>query len=687
MRTIFLAVALAVALAAPLAAAATHPFGVRDMQSMDRVAEPVVSPDGKLVVFSVTATNLDANKRSSSLWITHTDGTGPRHLTTQTAKNDTGARFSPDGKAVWFLSNRSGSYQVWRIPVDGGEAEQITDEPLDVANLVVAPDGTRIAYSMPMYPDCDSIACTKSRKDQVAGQKATGRIFESAMIRHWDSWFDGTRSHLFVRGVAKGAASVDVTKGLNADVPSTPFGGTEELAFAPDSKSIVFTAKDVGRAEAWSTNFDLFVVPCDGSAKPRNLTADNPATDTRPLFSPDGKTLVYLAMKRAGYESDRLRVVTLAWPAAGAKPRVLTEAWDRSPDDLAWTRDGKSLLAAADNLGHKSLFRIDPTSGKATEIVKEGTAHSPGDTGSVIVYGHDTFKVPTDLWTVKLDGTGAKKITSFNAERLAAARMGDTEELWFEGANGDKVHGWIVKPIDFDAARKYPIAFLIHGGPQGSWNNDFHYRWNPELFAAAGYATVAIDFHGSTGYGQTFIDGINDDWGGKPLVDLQKGLAAAIAKSPYMDGDRACALGASYGGWMINWIAGNWSDRFKCLVAHDGNIDESAAYYETEELWFPEWEHKGTPWENPAGYAKASPAAHMANWKTPMLIVHGGQDFRVVETQGIGAFNALQRRGIPSKFLYFPDENHWVLKPQNSILWYDTVLAWCDQWTKPGATR
>jgi dipeptidyl aminopeptidase/acylaminoacyl peptidase len=664
MRFLRAAAALVLLSPSPALAAGPHPFGARDMQSMDRVGAPVVSPDGKSCVFTVTATDLEANARHVSLWLVRVDGSGLRHLTNPPKGNDDNPVWSPDGKSIWFESTRGGTSQVWRIPADGGEAERVTDEPLDVHNLVVSPDGRLLAYTMNVFVDCDTPACTRKRADETAARKTTGRIYDSLMVRHWDSWSDGTRSHLFVRGVAASASSIDVTRGMNADTPSAPFGGPEEIAFAPDSRSLVFSAKLLARAseEAWSTNFDLYQVPVDGSAKPRNLTADNAATDTRPVFSPDGKTMAYLAMKRPGYESDRLRVMLTSWPPGG-KARVVAEAWDRSPEHLGFARDGRSLLVTANSLGHDGLFRIDVASGKVTELVNQGTA-----------------RAPADIWS--LTGTTRKKLTSFNADRLAAVRMGETEELTFAGANGDSVHAWIVKPVDFVASRKYPVAFLIHGGPQGSWHDDFHYRWNPEVFAGSGYAVIAVDFHGSTGYGQAFVDAINDDWGGKPLVDLQKGLAAATAKYAWMDPDRVAALGASYGGWMINWIAGNWPDRFRCLVSHDGNLDEASAYFDTEELWFPEWEHKGTPWENPGGYAKANPADHIAAWKTPMLVVHSGNDFRVVDTQGIGAFNVLQRKGIPSKLLYFPDENHWVRKPQNSVLWYDTVIAWIDQWTK-----
>jgi dipeptidyl aminopeptidase/acylaminoacyl peptidase len=670
-------------------AAEAHPFGVRDLQSMDRVGDPVLSPDGARVVFPVTATRLDENARRTSLWLVNADGTGLRRLTRPEKGSDNGPRWSPDGKSIWFTSTRGGSGQVWVIPADGGEAEPVTEEPLDVENLLVSPDGKLLAYTMKVFADCDGPACTKKRLDERAAEKSTGRIYDSLMVRHWDTWSDGTRSHLFVRRAAGRAPAVDVTRGMDADTPSQPFGGAEEIAFTPDSRALVFTAKLLPRPsqEAWSTNSDLFLVPVDGSAKPRNLTADNPALDAHPLFSPDGKTLAYFAMERPGYESDRTRVMLASWPLSG-KPRALTQAWDRSPQELQWSRDGKSLLVTADHLGRHALFRIDAADGKASEVVKDGTSHAPTELADGrVFYRHENMKAPADLWTAKRDGSEAKRITAFNAERLATLRMGEPEELWFKGASDDSVHAWILRPAELHPGKKYPIAFLIHGGPQGSWHDDFHYRWNPGIFAAAGYAVIAVDFHGSTGYGQRFVDAINDDWGGKPLVDLQKGFAAATVKYPWMDADRAAALGASYGGWMINWIAGNWPDRFKCLVAHDGNIDETAAYYETEELWFPEWEHRGTPWENPAGYAKANPADHIGKWRTPMLVIHGGNDFRVVSVQGLGTFNVLQRKGIPSKLLYFPDENHWVLKPQNSVLWYDTVLAWMEQWTRGSVPR
>jgi dipeptidyl aminopeptidase/acylaminoacyl peptidase len=652
----------------------THPFNVRDLIAFDRIADPAVSPDGTTVAFTVSSLDLDANRRQSDLWIVGMDGSDPKQLTS-TPANHSGPTWSPDGRWIWFRSNRSGSSQVWKIPVDGGEARQVTQLPLDIGSFRLSSNGTRLAVSMEVFPGASPGETTR-RLEEQSKSKATGRLYDRLLYRHWDTWKDGRRSHLFV--LTDGGDPVDVMKAMDADAPSMPFGGTEEYTFSPDDQWLVFTARDAGREEAWSTDLNLWAAPVDGSTAPRNLTADNPATDTQPSFSPDGATLVWLAMRRAGYESDRLRVMLMPWP--DGKPRELT--WDRSPNGLTWARDGKTLLATADNLGHHSLFALDIATGSVREIIKEGHARAPVDAGERIVFGLDSFRSPVELYTARPDGSERRQITRLNRDRLAAVRMGEPSQFTFVGAVGDKVYGWIVKPADFDPAKKYPVAFLIHGGPQGSWANDFHYRWNPQTYAGAGYAVVMVDFHGSTGYGQAFTDSIRGDWGGKPLEDLRKGLAAALDANPWMDGDRACALGASFGGYMINWIAGNWPDRFRCLVNHDGNLDERFAYFDTEELWFPEWDHDGTPWDNPQAFAKHNPIEHVAKWRSPMLVIHGALDFRVVDTQGMATFTALQRQGIPSRFLHFPDENHWVLKPHNSILWHDTVLAWLAQWTE-----
>jgi len=655
----------------------TRPFDVRDLVAFDRLSEPRVSPDGRWIVFTLSSLDMAANKRRSDLWLVGTDGTGLRQLTRDAAA-DTSGTWSVDGSSIYFLSTRSGSSQVWKLPLSGGEAQPLTALPLDVDNFVLSPDGSRVALSMEVFPGTTP-AQTRKRLDDAAAGKATGRTYDRLFFRHWDTWEDGRRSHLFVMP-ASGGEPVDLMQAMDADAPSKPFGGSNEYTFTPDGRSIVFGARNAGREEAWSTNFDLFVAPIDGSSAPRNLTPGNPAWDAFPTFSPDGRTLAYTAMKRPGYEADRFRIVLRQWP--DGDERVLTESWDRSPGDLAWSPDGKTLFATADDLGNHALFAIDVASGKVRTVVSRGHVTAPQVNGQRLVYLLDTLQGPAELHSVRADGSDAKALTRINEQRLAAVRLGASEQFSFKGAGGETVYAWVVKPVDFDPARKYPVALLIHGGPQGSFGDQFHFRWNPQTYAGRGYAAVMIDFHGSTGYGQAFTDAINGDWGGKPLEDLQLGLAAALAKYPWMDGERVAALGGSYGGYLVNWIAGQWPDRFRALVTHSGNLDERFAYFATEELWFPEWEHGGTPWEHPEGYAKHNPVDLVKNWKTPTLVIHGGKDYRVVETGGFATFTALQRMGIPSRFLHFPDENHWILKPANSILWHDTVHDWLDRWLK-----
>jgi dipeptidyl aminopeptidase/acylaminoacyl peptidase len=678
------------ALPPAVAAGDTHPFSVHDMLAMDRIGDPQLSPDGRRVVFTRRTTDLEADRGRTDLWLVGVDGQGLRRLTSHPA-NDTNPRWSADGKSVWFLSTRSESPQIWRIPIDGGEAQPVTDLPLDVTGFNLSPRGDRVALSMDVFVDCDTVRCTRDRLDEIGERKWTARVYERAFVRHWDTWKDGRRSHVFVMPAEGGdgersvATAVDVMRGMDADCPSKPFGGPEELTFTPDGAALVLTARDAGAAEPWSTDFDLYLAAADGARAPHNLTAANEAWDTQPVFSPDGKTLAYLAMREPGYESDRLRIVLRSWPdriGPSGEERVLAEDWDRSPSAIAWSEDGRTIYASADHLGQRSLFAIDVESGEVRIVVEQGTVRFFAETGGRVVFSMDHLRSPVEIYSVAADGSDLRRLTGINDAEVAAARMGEPEQFTFKGWNGEEVYVYAIKPADFDETRKYPVAFLIHGGPQGSFGNDFHYRWNPQAYAGAGYAAVMVDFHGSTGYGQAFTDSIQDDWGGKPLEDLRKGLAATLERYPWMDGERVGALGASFGGFMINWIAGNWPDRFRCLVNHDGNLDERMAYYATEELWFPERDHKGTPWENPEGYEKHNPVNYVQNWKTPMLVIHGARDYRVVDTQGLGTFNALQRRGIPSKLVYFPDESHWVQKPHNSIFWHQTVIGWLDRWVK-----
>ncbi len=687
MRKVFLMSILA--LSAASTQAAPHPFTARDMHTVQRISEPQGSPLGDRIAFVVRTTDFEANRGRFDLWTVSVKGGDAAQLTSNPAA-DNNPRWAPDGKSLFFLSSRSGSNQVWRIPVPGSDqdAVQVTDLPLDVANLAVSPDGSRIAFSLEVFPDCADLACTKQRLADKETSKTSGMIFDGGFSRHWDSWSDGRRNHLFVAELkdGKAGAPVDLTRGLIADAPSRPFGGTEEFAFSPDGRSLVFAMRMAGeknREEPWSTNFDLYEAPVDGSKPPRNLTASNPAWDTQPAFSPDGKTLAYLAMRRPGYEADRFRIMIRDLSRPGEPDRVLAESWDRSANDLLFSRDGKTLYVTAADTGQVPLFAIDVAGGTPRKLVAEGTVRSPTLVGDLIAFGLDHLRSPVELHTIRPDGSALARITDVNRAALAEIQFGEPEQFHFEGADGDTGYGWVVKPVGFQEGKTYPLAFLLHGGPQGSFHNEFHYRWNPQAYAGAGYAAVMIDFHGSTGYGQAFTDAIRQDWGGRPLVDLQKGLAAVLERHPWIDGSRACALGASYGGFMVNWMAGHWSEPFRCFVSHDGILDQRMMYYGTEELWFPEWEQGGPHFKGPAEYEKFNPVNSVDKWKTPMLVIHSALDYRIPIDQGLGVFNALQRQGVPSRLLVFPDENHWILKAGNSLLWHQTVLDWLGQWTAP----
>jgi dipeptidyl aminopeptidase/acylaminoacyl peptidase len=662
--------------AATAAAAETHPFNVRDLVAMDRVSDPRLSPDGKWLAFSLRETDMDANKGVNSIWLRAASGDAPAKRLTSKELNATTPRWSPDGKAVYFLSGKGGTQQVWRMAPDGGGQRQVTAIALDVGSFRVAPDGRSLAFSAEVFPDCD-IDCTAKRDEAKGKEKASGHVYDKLFIRHWDTWANGKRSQLFIAPLGadgKAGAPVLLSRGIDGDVPSKPFGDDAEYAFAPDSKSLVFSVRIAGRTEPWSTNFDLFHVATTGSEAPRNLTDANDAWDTGPAFSADGKTLYYRAMKRPGFEADRYALT--AMDLATGSTREIAPSWDRSADSTVVSADGKSLLTLAGDVGDVALFAIDIASGKATELAGDGTINAFDRAGDAIVFSRDDLDSPAHLYRIGANGGATQQLTDFNASRMAGIRVGDFEQFSFAGWNGETVHGYVVKPADFRADAKYPVAFLIHGGPQGSFGNHFHYRWNPQTYAGQGYAAVMIDFHGSTGYGQAFTDSISGDWGGKPLEDLKKGLAFALEKYPFLDGGNVCALGGSYGGFMTNWIAGNWQEPFKCLVSHSGVFDARGMGFATEELWFDEWERKGTPFDNPENYERDNPATLVAKWSVPMLVIHGQNDYRIPVEQGIAAFTALQRRGIESRFLYFPDENHWILKPANSILWHDTVNAW-----------
>ncbi|MBA3454627.1 MAG: S9 family peptidase [Deltaproteobacteria bacterium] len=672
---------LVVSLLAITTPAAAKGLTIDDMLAMQRVGSPVVSPDGKSVAFSVRDTDYEANRGRFDIWVATVDGATTRRLTTH-AENDTDPQWSPDGKSLFFMSSRSGSSQVWRISLGGGEAEQITKLGTDINGYDLFPDGKRLVLAIDVWPGAKSLADSIKHDDDKAKSKVKARVYEQLLFRHWDQWEDGKYSHLFVwtppelGGKANDAR--DLMPAQTTDAPTHPFGGMEEVDISPDGKTIAFIIRNSGKANAYQTNTDVFLVPVDGRTKPVNVTADNKAYDFEPVFSPDGKSLALRQMKRPVFEADRERLSII--DLATRKTRVLTEAWDRSVGGIEWSADGRTIYTDTANVGNQSLFSIDVATGKEKLLVDKGTNTGSRVAGDRLVFVRDTLKMPAELFTVKPDGSDMRQLTHFNDARLKKIQFGDYEQFSFKGAKGETVHGYVMKPAGYTGGRA-PVAMLIHGGPQGSFGDHWHYRWNPQAYAGRGYATIFIDFHGSTGYGQAFTDSISGDWGGAPYEDLMLGLDHALAKFNYLDKNRVVALGASYGGFMINWINGH-TDRFKALVCHDGNIDERLAYYDTEELWFPEWDHGGLPWEKPENYTKHNPIDHVKNWKTPTLVIHGGLDFRVVDTQGMSTFTALQRKGVPSKFIHFPDENHWVLKPQNSKLWHDEVLAWLDRWTK-----
>ncbi len=658
-------------------------FDVRDLVALDRVSSPVLSPDARSVVFTVREADVPANSAKTALFAASlhlSDKRGMRRLTPD-GWSVSSPSFAPDG-TVYFLSSKAGSNQLWSTGIDGGEPRQITDFVLDVGSYKLSPDAGQVALSFEVFPDCDALACTRQRLDAKKEQKASGQHYSQLFVRHWDTWKDGRQAQLFVAPLRDGKVGGEPAKlavGAAGDVPHKPFGGNADYAWAPDGQQLAVSVRAATVDEPWSTNFDIWLVSLRAGTAARNLTADNPAWDADPVFSGDGKTLYYRAMRRPGFEADRFALMAL--DLSSGERREIAKEWDASPDGITLSPDGKWIYTTVSELGQRPLVAVDIARGDVQAIAGGGNVSSFSVGGSTIVFARDTLSSPADLFNARLNGKGERRVTQFNTARLADVRLGEFEQFRFPGANDETVHGYVMKPWNFESGKTYPVAFIIHGGPQGSMGNSFHYRWNPQTYAGKGFAVVFIDFHGSTGYGQAFTDSISGDWGGKPLEDLQKGWAAAQAKFPFLDSKRACALGASYGGFMINWIAGNWPNGFACLVNHDGVFDQRSMYYSTEELWFPEWEQGGPQFQVPENFEKHNPVNHVGKWKTPMLVIHGQLDYRVPLEQGLAAYTALQRRGVPSEFLYFPDENHWVLKPQNSIQWHDTVNAWLQRWT------
>ena len=671
--------AAAAALVLPAAASAQQePFTYDDLLNVNRLSDPQVSPDGDQVVYSLRTTPLAGG--SSSLYILDLDGEAePRRLAISDEGANT-ARWSADGQ-LFFLSNRSGSSQVWRTDEAGDVAVQVTDLPVDVQTYQLSPAADRIAVAAAVFPDCPDLACTAARLDEEPDN--SGTLYTQLFVRHWDQWSDGTRNHVFVldlsgQGVADGEP-IWATRDFDGDTPSRPFGDESAFTFTPDGNGVVFAAREAGTSEPWSTDFDIYLQPieAEGLGERVNLTDSNPAWDDGPVFSPDGRTMAYRAMSRPGFEADQWKIMLR--DVATGQVRQIAANWDRSPDSLQWSANGNSLYATAYDTGQVKLFEIDVISGSVIPITGEGHVAAVEQTPSGFILAMDSLTSPVALYRKTFRGREMPiRITDHNPQ-LDDLAFGEPEQFTFEGWNNETVHGYVIKPANYVEGGTYPVAFLIHGGPQGSFGNSWSYRWNPSTYTGAGYAVVMIDFHGSIGYGQEFTDAISGHWGDRPLEDLQKGWDYALDTYDFLDGGRACALGASYGGYMINWIAGNWPDAFQCMVNHDGVFDTRFMGYSTEELWFTEWENRGSPWERGTTYEEFNPVNHVQNWNTPMMVIQGGRDYRVPTDQSIAAFTALQRRGIESQLLYFPDENHWVLQPRNSLRWHTEVFDWLDR--------
>ena len=671
----------ATAAPAPAATQAAEPFTYRDMISANRLGDPQVSPDGRWVVYSVTTTDVEANRRQGSLYMMdlRDPGEGRRLAISEGGANT--ARWGSDGK-LYFLSGRSGSSQVWRADADGTNPVQVTDLPLDVNAYRLSRDADKVVVSLAVFPSCADLACTVDRMKAEADSKSTGQVYDRMFVRHWDTWNDGTQNHLFVANTDGSGEPVWVTKGFDGDTPSKPFGDEGEFTFTPEGDAVVFSARLAGQSEPWSTNFDLYRTNgLTGDGTFENLTDDNDAWDTGPVFSPDGRTLAYRAMARPGFEADKYAVFLRDMDTG--RVRQIAANWDRSADSLQWSRDGNTLYATAGDVGQTRIFAIDTRNGVVVPVTGPGHVSAFQQTPTGFVFAQDSLTRPSELYVKTFLGREMpRRITNVNPQ-LDDKAFGEPEQFTFEGWNGETVHGYVIKPPNHVEGEKYPVAFLIHGGPQGSFGNSWSSRWNPMTYAGAGYGVVMIDFHGSTGYGQAFTDSISQHWGDRPLEDLQKGWAAAQQRYPFLDGDNACALGASYGGYMVNWIAGNWSGEFDCLVNHDGIFDTFGMGYATEELWFTEWENGGTPYDNPRAYQQFNPANHVRNWRDPMLVIQGDLDFRVPTTQSLSTFTALQRRGVESRLIVFPNENHWVLKPANSLQWHTEVFGWLDKHLNP----
>jgi dipeptidyl aminopeptidase/acylaminoacyl peptidase len=659
-----------------------------DLLAVKGVSDPQLSPDGSLIVYVVSELDKATDKTTTSLWLVPSSGGQPKQLTT-TAGTNNHPRWHPDGKMIAFISNRGGSAAVWLLPTDGGEPHQLTKLPIDVSGPIWSPRGDKLAFTAEVFPGQTPDQTAAKDKEKEVGKKKP-RIYDRLMIRHWNVWDEGKRSHLFVVDAHTGEAH-DLTPKLEANTPPAPFGGSSDYAWSADGKELAFNAEPVQEA-AWSTNTDIWTVPAEGG-EPKNLTAGSRGADAQPAYSPDGRWLAFVSQARPGFESDQWVLKVLERNSQTCYE--LTKPLDRPVLSLAWAPSSIKLYCTIDDTGAEPIIAVDLSAarsgsgaasaspGRFDRIIAGGAQSGPHvspKTGKLTFVRHFADR-PAEVYAAEPGGSALAQLTHHNESLLSQLDLPKLEGFTSPGADGDEVHGWLLRPPAFDANQKYPVVFLIHGGPQGAFHDEWHNRWNYQMFAAPGYAVIALNPRGSTGYGQKFTDQISQDWTGRVYEDLMKGLDHALKAYPFLDGSRVAAAGGSYGGFMVNWIAGH-TDRFKALISHAGVFDLTSKYGTTEELWFPEWEFGGPPWEKPEHYRERSPSAFVANFKTPTLVLHGALDFRVPDAQGLGMFTSLQRRGVPSRFVYFPDEGHWVLQPQNRVVWWREVLAWLDQYLK-----
>ncbi|HEX7485343.1 MAG TPA: S9 family peptidase [Vicinamibacterales bacterium] len=663
-------------------------FTVEEMLKLRRVSDPQLSPDGRHVAYVVTDVSLEKNSRLNHIWLVPVTGGEPVPVV-GSEKSDTTPRWSPDGKRLAFVSTRDGSSQIWMVDMGPsgavGEPRKITSLSTEAAGVVWSPDGKWLAFTSDIYPACATNACNDQQLREFEARKSKARVFDHLLFRHWVSWKEGRFSHVFLLPSDGSTAPRDVTPG-EADVPPFSLGGPDDYAFSPDSRELAF-ARKTDAVEAISTNSDLFLLDLtEPAAKPLKITT-NLAADGGPAYSPDGRYIVYRAQQRPGFEADRWQL--MLYDRKTGEHRSVTAGWDRAADGYVWAPDSKAIFLTAENEGRSDIFRLQLSGGDPQPILRAGSNAElqVSRDGKTLVFSQTSLAAPAELFTGTLGGTDGQSLRGVTAlthtnPGLAAFKLRLGENVTFDGAGGTKIQAWVVKPPDFREGRKYPLVYLVHGGPQSSWQDGWTYRWNAEVFAAAGYVVFMPNPHGSTGFGQPFTDEISGDWAGMVYEDLMKGADFAEAR-PYVEKGRTGAAGASFGGYMMDWFLGH-TTRFRAIVTHAGVYNLTSMYGVTEELWFPEWDLEGTPWTNPDLYAKDSPHLYAKNFKTPTLVTHGELDFRVPIGEGLQLFTTLQRLGVPSRMVYLPDEGHWINKPANSALWYHEFIAWMDKWVKDG---